>query len=135
MPIQRDPIDGLPPIENCPAFKLTDLELFTKHEVAQALGTEHWQITRDSQLLWGNEIDYQPLSRSQAWMLYSVACYRRFVYFVLRQSKVRGSEILKFANYPEPHMLKLIESVGGSRQDFETRIDQIILKRRIKTIL
>lgn len=131
----REPISGLPPIAHCPVFEeLEHFELFSKQDIAAAFGTEHWQISRDAQLLWGNDTDYQPLSRSQAWMLYCVACYRRFTYFVLKKSRIRSQEILKFASRPEVQILKLIESVGGSQQDFDARIEQIILKRRIKKI-
>ena len=134
---RHEPIGGLPPIQKTPIFEggLSDLELFDKQELAEALKAKPWQITRDSQLLWGTEIAHKPLTRSQCWTMYCVACFRRVQYLVFNRSNIRGEEILNFAkDWSESQILQLVESVGGSEKDFKGRMDTIILKRRIKKI-
>lgn len=133
---RRDPIGGLPPIQQTPAFAttLSELELFSKQEIADALACERWQISRDCQTLWGEENNYQPLTKAQGWMLYCIACFRRIQYQVLNRERICTEALVDFAQWPEPQIIQLVEAAGGSRQDFDTRIERITLQRRIKRI-
>ena len=131
---RRDPLSGLPPIQDSVSSALKELEIFEKQEIAEAFGVERWQITRDAKALWGEEVCYQPLTRTQGWMLYAVACFRRIQYLVMNRGCVRNEEIVEFANWPESRINQLISAAGGSRHDYDSRMDQISLRRRIKRL-
>lgn len=73
---------------------------------------------------------YAPLSKSDVWCLYVMACYRR-----VNPGASRQSYLDLYTQKGEAAALKFVELAGGSKEDCDRLIEDFLAKKRTKTLI
>jgi hypothetical protein len=110
---------------------LVDIALgYKQTEIAQMLGAERYQISRDCSLLWPNRRYQTLLSKPQVRSLYCVTMFRHLLYCQGR-STIKSREILDFINHhTDDQIWQIVELAGGSKEDCDRGIEEIEIKRK-----
>jgi hypothetical protein len=92
------------------------------------LGSSQTRISRDVKALWPQRFRHALLNEGQVRTLYCIAMYRHAQYTKGR-FQVGIKEIREFLGQPDEAIWLMVETVGGSLEDCNRGIEEILISR------
>ena len=128
------------PFPDLPKPFLFTSEVFTRVEIGEICGVHSSLITKDCQALNDIEVegfsgieDYAPVPRDALWYVYAIEMFRR-THMMLGQTPVRTKFVKDVNQYGHRAIDRWVKAGGGSKEDFETRLNNFIAKKKCKKL-